>query len=230
MIKPKAMRFAILVLAALFTMTPLAAGEALDIEEATAAVNGIFAAVFSTAAAQVNSPPVSLDGVTVERELVDEQGRPAAMVTYLRSDVASMAERLRNPVYSGMSLFQRLALAASSRFSPLTMMAVGAVDALGWQQGDAILDGTIVFSAESAPTSFFDAIVSITIRHDWASVDFDVDVSIVVSGNAFSSPVAIEGRLSAIGDNSREAIVLTTEKMTCNNLPIHMEPMVFTIG
>ena len=172
----------------------------------------------------------TLDGVEVER-FSDEDEEDEAWLTYLRSDVASMCEQLENPSQGrSMSLFERVMLAASTRISPICKAAVSYLEALDLEEGDAVIDGVIVFTGDDLDTSSLSNLVGLYLMRDFSSIDFSIAVSIIVSGAAFSSPLAFEGRLSVCGSNEYGGIILTCESMTCNNQEITIAPMFFAAG
>ena len=206
------------------------AAQAVDIQQVQLAVQTAGGAVLSTFAATTSVPAVTLDGVEVER-FIDEDEEDEAWLTYLRSDVASMCEQLENPSQGrSMSLFERVMLAASTRISPICKAAVSYLEALDLEEGDAVIDGVIVFTGDDLDTSSLSNLVGLYLMRDFSSIDFSIAVSIIVSGAAFSSPLAFEGRLSVCGSNEHGGIILTCESMTCNNQEITIAPMFFAAG
>ena len=206
------------------------AAQAVDIQQIQLAVQAAGGAVLSTFAATTSVPAIALDGVEAER-FIDEDEEDEAWLTYLRCDVASMRDQLENPSQGrAMSLFERVMLAASTRISPVCRAAVGYLDALGLEKGDAVIDGVIVFTGDDLDSSSLSKLVGLYLMRGFSSIDFSIAVSIMVSGAAFPSPLAFEGSLSVCGSNEQGGIILTCESMTCNNQEITIAPMFFAAG
>ena len=148
------------------------AAQAVDIQQVQLAVQAAGGAVLSTFAATTSVPAVTLDGVEVER-FSDEDEEDEAWLTYLRSDVASMCEQLENPSQGrSMSLFERVMLAASTRISPICKAAVSYLEALDLEEGDAVIDGVIVFTGDDLDTSSLSNLVGLYLMRDFSSIDF----------------------------------------------------------
>lgn len=198
-----------------------------DVEAMTKALGGVGSSVVATFAANTTIPTCQLDGVNVEQ--YSSGGSVRARISYLRSDVWEMGQRLSNPPTEGQSFLQRLLASASSRLSPITKMAVQSIDSLGLEKGDLILDGTLAFEGHGRADDLPSLLLSIYITRNYSAVDFSVSVSLVVSGRLFPSPLAFEGLIRIVGDDESDCITLTTEKMTCNNFDLDIAPMYFSI-
>lgn len=210
------------------TVSPFVfASHTLDASLVQLAVQAAGGAVLSTFAANMSMPAIALDGVEVER-FTDEDEEDEAWLTYLRCDVASMGEQLKNPAEGrALSLFEKVMLAASSRISPISRAAVDYLDSLGLEKGDAVIDGVIVFCGDDLDNSSLSRLAALYLMRDFSSIDFSITVSIIVSGTGFLSPVAFEGQLTVSGSNEENGIILTCESMTCNNQEIKISPMFF---
>lgn len=198
-----------------------------DAESIQLAVEDVALSLLSTLAASTSVPQTLPDGVSVE-SLGDGSDDNVAIVSYLRCDVAQMTDSLSKPPQSRrMSFFQRIINSASRHISPLIRIAAHAKESLGLEEGDAILDGTIVFHGLGPIDSLPSLIFNLYVLRDYEVIDLEVYVSLVVSGDDFPDPLAFEGIIAAEGDNEADCVRLTVEKMTCNNLGISISPMEF---
>lgn len=192
-------------------------------EEMGVALQAIITGVYSTIAAHVSTPQISLPGV----EVVNTDTEAGySVVTYLRADLADMRSALTSPDDDSVSLLGRLLGLAADRVVPLRSSAVLALESLGVEEGDIILDGTLVVSGRGL--DILDDFLTVVVNHDFSPIDMSVRVSMLVSGSDFPDPLAFEGTMSAKG--RRGGVTLTTENMTCNNLPIIVAPMEFSVG
>ena len=216
------------VLAAMLIAVPIW-GNGLDAQYVEDAVTDVALSLLSSVAATTSVPKIELDGVSVESlGEDDEEGDLVAIVSYLRCDVAQMVDQLENPELGRASFLERLLSSASRRISPLTRLAVEVRSSLGLEHGDAILDGTIVFHGDSLPSSLAAMVFELYVLRKYSAVDFEVYVSLVVSGDDFPIPLAFEGIVRAKGDDDAQCVSLTIEKMTCNNLEISISPLTFS--
>ena len=213
-------------IASLVVLCPVWASDAPDVPSMQNALQSIASAVVSTFAARTSIPTIDLEGVAVE-QMGQDSSAPVAILSYLRCDVASLASQLESPPNRGRSFLQRMLYTASSRLSPITRIALDSVRTLQLEKGDAVLDGTLVFQGAMLDDGLFSTIFDLYIMRNWASVDFDVYISMLVSGRDYPTPLAFEGLLSVDGED--DGIVLTTEKMTCNNFLIEIAPMHMSI-
>lgn len=218
-------RIAACILVLSILMNPLVAQDVPDAGDIQDALSGVAAALMSTFAASTSIPQVTLDGVTVEHL---EQDSSTITISYLRCDVSSMASRLERPDVDGRSFLQRMLYSASSHLSPITRLALDVLDSMDLERGDVVLDGTLAFHGPMLENGLGSTLFHLYIMRDWSRVDFDVRISMLVSGRDFATPLAFEGLVSVDGDE--DGIVLTTEKMTCNNFLIEMAPMHMGIG
>lgn len=199
-----------------------------DAESIHSAVQDVALSLLSTLAASTSVPQTLPDGVSVESLGDDGSDDNVAIVSYLRCDVAKMTDNLSQPPQSRrMSFFQRIINSASRHISPLIRIAAQAKESLGLEEGDAILDGTIVFHGLGPIDSLPSLIFNLYVLRDYEVIDLEVYVSLVVSGDDFPDPLAFEGIIVAEGDNEADCVRLTVEKMTCNNLGISISPMEF---
>lgn len=222
------MRRAALIILTAVLLAGTLTGAPASVEYMQTALHAVGCSVVSTLAASTSIPSVSLDGVTLERTR-SEGGEESAVISYLRCDLYSVAGQLENP-RGGASFLGRLLSSASSRLSPLSRMAVESIQAMEIGRGDVIIDGTLSFSGSLPAGDIAGLIFSLYVMRNYSDIDFDVDVSLVVSGGMFDTPLAFEGRLSVSGDDSLDCVTLTTEMMTCNNFEIAIAPMCFSIG
>lgn len=194
----------------------------LSVSETGKGLHAIVSAVVSTFAASTSIPSVSLDGVAVEHYDEDTASH-VATISYRRCDVIEMAERLRQPE-TGTSFFRRLISSASSSISPVTRLAGRLADRLDMDRGSAFVDGTVTFSGSILTSDMGSVLFRTYVLRDCTAIDFDVDLSVVVSGPAFERPLSFEGQIEVRGMEDG-SINLTSEKMTCNNQKIVISPV-----
>ena len=106
----------------------------------------------------------------------------------------------------------------------MTRLAGRLADRLDMDRGSAFVDGTVTFSGSSLTLDMGSVLFRTYVLRDYTAIDFDVDLSVVVSGPAFERPLSFEGQIEVRGMEDG-SINLTSEKMTCNNQRIVISPV-----
>lgn len=201
--------FLFLIAGTAFSVTP-------SFEDVYVAFDSLYAGVFSTVASYVAVPRLSLPGVTIESE---SENRLVVTVSYNRSDLSTYLEIFD---MESTAWFSRLIAGARSSLSPLNAVTTQILRDRNFQSGQAILDGTIrvEFSGLSAIRSLIDILVLRT----WQNIDFNVYISVMVSGSDISEPLVFEGVLRGKGEGEG-SVTLTSENLSCNGIAITLSPI-----
>ena len=192
---------------------------AIEIEDVTYGFNALYNGTFSAVAANSTVPRIELQGLSLEEVSSDSL---KYKLSFNRSDLSQFSSSLRGGAAD--SWYSKLIQSARSTFSPLLGVAAQQNDSAGYVEGDAILDGTLylVFGTKSALSSWIDLLV----LSDWSSINFTLEVSMVVSGNGISEAIAFEGLLEGKGVSGERSVELSVKHMLCNETEITMKPII----
>lgn len=190
---------------------------ALDYEEAFDTVyNGIFASV----ASYFSVPRINLDGLSFELD----QSSQIKKISFNRVDMAKVSEGLKNNM-NNSSWYGKILAAASKSFSPIMQLATSQLDESDYSIGEAILDGSIELEYNKAYP--FGSLLDLFVKNDWTNINFSFFMSIIVSGDRFSSPVLLEGSFDVKG-GSNQKITVSCNNLEINNTQYEVTPVVFS--
>ncbi|MGN0907957.1 MAG: hypothetical protein ACI4NM_12490 [Bullifex sp.] len=193
---------------------------ALELEDVNYSFNALYNGTFSAVAANASVQRTELPGVSIEEVSSDSL---TYRLSFNRSDLSQFLPRLRNE--GDGSWYSKLLMSAKNTLSPLSGVAAAQLENAGYGEGDVILDGTMVmaFGSKSALSSWID----LMILQDWSSVSFTLKVSMLVTGNGVSEPMAFEGELEGKGLSGERCVELSVTDMLCNGVRITMNPIRF---
>lgn len=202
----------------LFLLTSFAFAE--DVGTLQSALNAVFDGSFASIASYVAVPRITLPGVTIENAKSNLPGK----VSYNRADISQFSTALSRE--NATTWYEKMFSSASSTISPLSRLATAQLKDRGYARGSALLDGTIVvtFGTENTLSSWMDLLFV----SDWSALQFTLDVSIIVSGLAFSQPVVFVGTMEAVGGKNTE-LTITCKEMRANGKVIEITPMHFVM-
>ena len=192
---------------------------AIEIEDITYGFNALYNGTFSAVAANTTVPRIELQGVSLEDVTSDSL---KYKLSFNRADLSQFTASLKGEAAD--SWYSKLIKSARSTFSPLLGIAAQQIENAGYEDGDAILDGTLylVFGSKSALSSWIDLLV----LSDWSSIYFTLEVSMVVSGNGINEALAFEGILEGKGVSGERSVELSVKHMLCNETEITMKPII----
>lgn len=155
---------------------------AISIREADIALHSTLDGTISAVSAALSDPPLSLQGVQFE---YGEAILPSK-ISFVRSDLSSYLESLKFSPFREKRWYESFLSQGDIPLDPVRTLAIGYLEASGYEKGEVILDGTVEIDLSD---------ITIDDATSWPNGKVLLSISLLVGSSELGESLIVEGEI-----------------------------------